>query len=524
MLAEDSSGTGSDSTASSNTHSDFVPSLAPGLNPGASQTGPVVDGAWEPFPETTGDDNRARSTSNPSLSSSSQGPVTTQVPSSSSPVTSSEESSTQPSTTGSDTSSGGTSGTSSTTLGTASGSDSQTSTGSTTGPADPSGGNPDETGDAAPVANDPMGTQFGLRVELSIAAPFTSHDDFRALVFTFDSPGTKQSLGDTETDENGDPMAHPAVSQIKLASYQPHLPFNKDGKAALILPTPLNEELNSSTRRSKPHAVTVYRDLNGDGVWNETEPFVAALPQTLSYIAASPGEAERWVQTPNAASLLNGSGEEPVQSSLTLHRLDRFRVPAKLHGQTGRLAATSDFVTMLATAEMQDLSGNFMPSTRALDLHLRALPAGKFAIQPSALPPMPRSGGPDVNIPGIRPSYTATRWLATYRRPTGTPIEAPGEFLTPDSTLINGLCVPRARKTGNVGRSSREVIALWLDDGAWATGPEGALYATWLEMGVGWNFIPIDTSMAFPWVDAASAPVSQSFIKWNLGSCSPLLR
>lgn len=358
--------------------------------------------------------------------------------------------------------------------GTESGSEDSSNTGSE------SSGEPTDDTDTAPPPLDPQGPQFGLRLDLELRGPAFAPGNYRAMIFEFQAQRSTQET----------PRAQPEASDLFVHPLQPRLSFTPSGKASLILRTPTPSRLDPETGRSKPHAVAIYLDRNDDGAWSPNEVFVAVLPNSLVYEQANGEHPERWRSTQagfeGVQELLD---PEPALTELPAHfelaRLDANRPPVRIGGLFEQVLHRGvDFLALVSRAEYRALASNFWSGPRPADIFLRGEDAPGWELEAQGLPAGSRRELPLVEIPGIKPEFTATNWLVGYRRPVGAPLEAPDKFLTPDSELI-------AQVMG-----SGPIIGFWIQEGAWASSPLGALYAGWYSLGAGWGFVDVNAQNA----------------------------
>lgn len=357
------------------------------------------------------------------------------------------------------------------------------SSGDTTSKDDDTSSDDDTSAPDEAVEVDPLGPRYGLRLDLNLEGPVDPGVTYRALVFHFEAQAPQSPT---------DPV-WPALNQVETWSQgQPRLMFNAQGRAGLVLPTPGIDQVDASSGRSKLHGIAVYEDINSDGLWSDDEPFIAASPRVLSYQTGTDERPESWGYPATWKDLVDPSEARYVEldfesPSLVLRRFDRHRAPGELRGKYEYIPPTLSFVTMVSTLEMQDLSANFSSVSRPADLALREKvdPDPMWTLRAQGAVPVERRQSELITIPGIRPAYVSTQWIVGYQRPVGAPVQVPGEFLTRDSTLVSAACW-----------KNYEVLGVRLDEGAWASSPEGALYAAWLSLGVGWGFVPISVEEA----------------------------
>lgn len=358
-------------------------------------------------------------------------------------------------------------------------SDESTPTSSQTGTSTDTGEIPDNTQEA-PL--DPNGPQFGFQLNLHLQGPALPPGNYRAMVFEFEA---HRSTSET-------PRAQPEVSELSVRPEQPKVRFTPAGNARFILRSPDQSRINPETGQSQPHAVAIYLDRNDDGAWSENEVFVAALPHSLIYEQANSEHPERWRKTkdgPQGAQDLLAS--EPTLSALpqtlSLARLDAARPAVRIGGLFENVKHRGvDFIASISPGERQDLASHFWSGPRPIDHFLRDTNKLRWTIQATGAPAGSRRALPVIEIPGIKAEFTATNWLVGYRRPIGAPLESPNKFLTPDSEIIAEVCVPR----------SSAALGFWIQEGAWASSPVGALYASWYALGVGWGFVAANTENA----------------------------
>lgn len=487
---DDSVAQESDTTSSASTLTtvpDWQPSLAPGPGDG-SGTGELGDD-FDPFPTTAPPDKQTSA----STTSTSWGEVSTDnTTSSSSGASTYDPTDSLDDPTGSST---GPTGSGST----------LTDTNST-----------DTKGEEPEPTHDPIGPQFGRKVILGVEG--------EPLIATEEAPYRAVILRYTPS-EGSSPESPVSIElqDISTLPIQPRLDFTASGKAAIILPTPPPDAIDpENANRSQPHVLAVYRDINNDGSWMQTEPFVAALASPLIYQAQRDDQPESWVQANGLTAI--GKFKDPFAPKIpenmvfpelppvvSLSRLDSKRSNSTLtKGESSFVPPQMEYLTTMSTAELSDLPNNFVPGPRPLDVMLHPLDAPAFEIAASGIPKGPRSDAPFFSIPGIKPDYMTTRWLVAYQRPLGAPLLGPRQYLTPDSQIVGAAC----------GLNSVS-FALWIDSGAWADAPIGAIYAASMNIGEGWGFVRATFGDTTPPLRAgAMAAISLSVTN----SCSALLK
>lgn len=371
------------------------------------------------------------------------------------------------------------------------------------------GDNPDDSSEGEPPGDetptpgdtptlDPKGPQFGFQIDLSIPDPPLPDSNYRVLVFEFQAQNSE-----LET-----PRAQPEVSELELRSVQPKVRFTSAGRASFILSSPDRSQLNAETGRSKPHAVAIYLDRNDDGAWSDNEAFIAVLPHSLVYEQANAEHPERWRMTKagalGAKQLLDPEALlSAVPQTLPLLRLDAARSSPSIEGALENVRVRGvDFLAMVSQAEREDLANRYWSGHRPFDLYLRGKSASSWAAQPTGLPAGTLRAPPVIEIPGIKPEFTVTNWLVGYRRAIGAPLEEPNKFLTPDSEIIAEVC------------GAGQMVGFWIQEGAWASSPLGALYASWFSLGVGWGLVDANPQSApFYYFPQLGLPLNNCSVK-----------
>lgn len=349
---------------------------------------------------------------------------------------------------------------------------------------------------ATPPEIDPEGPQFGYRLSLSLPGPRLQGKPLRALIFEIAAKN-----GGIPSPEGPDPD----LSYEGNWDYQPSIRFNAANETALILPTPERAALDPVAKRAAPISLAIYVDTNQNKTWDSNEPFVAALPQSLIYAAAREGQKERWGRVAHLSQAgVRTAFLHDLDDVMSLTRLDKGRLAPKLRGRMSDVAPLVGFMTTVSPSELVDLENNFLSVSRGEDLHLRASADDQWSFQNIFPPALERRSALPFRLPGIRPNYRSASWVVGYSRPLGAPLEAPGTFLTPDSTLLSGVCDSMGVRFN--------IAAIYIEEGGWANSPLGALYAAWLNLGVGWSYVPVESSASPYYLNVADGKSMVSLV------------
>lgn len=464
------------------TATDYVPKLDswPRLNSG-EQTG-VGDTTTQSAPSSSSSDESSSSTTESSL-----GPTT----SSKSSTSSDDSSDITGTSTGEDDSvdttatSTGEDDSSDTTATSTGGDDSSSS--STTG----------DTTDETTQAPLPDLGNMGLVARLRIPGPRMGSDRLRMTVFDI-------KLWDAMDPRPSKPAFDATYERDAMWGWQPLIHPNQNGDAVVVIPTPPQERMavyfdGSVSEKSQAYessplmGLAIYEDLDNDETWTpKRDPFVAALPGFLVYLSATKDAPAHWrlVRMNEVLGSYNDIKirSEKIDEDLDLARLDSLRQAPSLTGQTEEVEASISYLTLVSEAERLSLKDAFFPNTRAADIALREKDEERWTFTPRIAPSWWNREDPLVEVPGIDPDFSLTRWVVGYARPIGAPLAAPGSYLTPDSTLLAGVC-PRGLSLSKF----MAVAAFWLQSGPWASSPIGASYAAHYGLGSGWGFLNLNT-------------------------------
>lgn len=309
-----------------------------------------------------------------------------------------------------------------------------------------------------------------------------------------------------------------AGAQFKLTRIVRDYPLSVQGDSAQIKLPALNADAqNSDLGRSNLFMVALYNDQDQDKTWTQADGFLAASPH-LYFSEPSPKLAGAFVwqswqrlehranfaQVPSSELDRNQLGIQPLKRNDTL-TLFRFGAPprALVFGGLTKAKSMSPRVRFLATVgalELEDLPTHYLAGPRLLDKPLFELSDKKVKrwrlsqADLQALPPLQsgkvKTQAMPMQIPsGLSVAQLLARPIVGYARPVGAPVQAPGEYLTADSTLIAPLCVPNQQaETVHLAGIFAELKPLEPGNAlSWFDAPIGALHAASIGLSQGWS-------------------------------------